>query len=252
MSFGHSHNIRLTLTAKEIVESEFKVRRQIWRSVESRELLGEDCFDNADDDVVKAGLNQIDSWVLIDKLVKWRIELEEEDKEKEKDNLKIEAEKDGNLLKPIDKRDEDDGDDTDQSSRGMDLLASVMDGVVAWVAVVGGYKYGQRWLEMKPRHRWCCVLCTAIEAWVRIEDGSVRRLEHNCRIMARTPLRMGMNNETQELLCSSNRQNKALGDKGQDKDNKGLQEERSRTVDEDKEKNKRGSIGVKKSPIKAR
>ncbi|CAH7666711.1 hypothetical protein PPACK8108_LOCUS1062 [Phakopsora pachyrhizi] len=36
-----------------------------------------------------------------------------------------------------------------------------------------------------------------------------------------------------------------LVDKGQDKEDKGLQEERSRTLDEDKKKNKRGSIGVK-------
>ncbi|KAI8461791.1 hypothetical protein BY996DRAFT_6523658 [Phakopsora pachyrhizi] len=41
-------------------------------------------------------------------------------------------------------------------------------------------------------------------------------------------------------------------DKGKDKEDKGLQKGRSRTVDEDKEKNKRGSIGVKKSPTKAR
>ncbi|KAI8448476.1 hypothetical protein BY996DRAFT_6584107 [Phakopsora pachyrhizi] len=60
--------------------------------------------------------------------------------------------------------------------------------------------------------------------WVRIEIGTVRGLVHNCktplwadlflglrRSWPRTPLRMGMMEEAQQLLCSSKRQSQALG-----------------------------------------
>ncbi|KAI8446883.1 hypothetical protein BY996DRAFT_6489397 [Phakopsora pachyrhizi] len=134
----------------------------------------------------------------------------------------------------------------------------------ASVVVVVGYGYGQ-WLQEKmDRHRQL----QALEIGPEIEGQSY--FQGLWRSWPGHHMRMGYKERTKDKegkikdkdrirtlkgLKDKDRIRTIKGlkvkeDKGQDKEDEVLQEERSRTVDEDKEKNKRGSIVVKNNKKK--
>ncbi|KAI8450711.1 hypothetical protein BY996DRAFT_8688946 [Phakopsora pachyrhizi] len=83
-----------------------------------------------------------------------------------------------------------------------------IDGLVeVFRPIHGGCGYGRRRLEVRSRAQLGAVCCAQLLGrGPRMKVGTVRGL-----VMARTPLRMGMMEEAQQLLCSSKGQSKALG-----------------------------------------